>query len=244
MFPPVVIAAAGRGTRMKELSTEKPKHLIEVNGKPFLYYLLFHIQRAGFRRIIIITGHLAEQFDSFAAQYRTEFPGLELVNQYAAVGQERYGSLLPLLAVRNLVGPEPFLVANGDHLYSVRDLSTFRDLHDDYHYVAATTVADPTKFGTLVTNSDQLLVRVDEKVSQPVTNLINAGLYRFTPEVFTAADTVELSPRGEYEITDAITRLAEERKVKVVPLQDYWLAFGRPQDIASAEEIVNNHYQT
>ena len=244
MIPPIIIAAAGRGTRMKELAQATPKHLIEVKAKPFLYYLLFHIYKAGLKRVIIVTGHLSAEFDKFIKLYNAEFPGLQVVNQYEAVGQEKYGSLMPLLAVRNIIQSEPFLVVNGDHLYSVRDLDVFRQVNQDYNYIAATTVDDPTKFGTLVTDSDSLLVRIDEKVPEPVTNLINAGLYRFTSEIFSAADEVTISPRGEYEITDAITALAQQKKVKIVSLQDYWLDFGRPEDIAVAESIIDNNYKT
>lgn len=240
---PIIIAAAGRGTRMKELALSKPKHLIEVSAKPFLYYLLAHIYEAGLSRVIIVTGHLSNEFDKFVQDYKNEFNGLKIVNQYDKVGKDRYGSLMPLLAVKDIVQQEPFLMVNGDHLYSVNDLVKFKEANEDFNYVAATTAADPTKFGTLVTDNDSLLVRIDEKVPEPVTNLINAGLYHFTPEIFSVADQVELSARGEYEITDAITALAKKKKVKIVPLQDYWLDFGRPEDIAIAEKIIANNYK-
>ena len=244
MTPPIIIAAAGRGTRMKELAQATPKHLIEVKAKPFLYYLLLHIYKSGLNRVIIVTGHLSAEFDKFIHQYGGEFPGLQVVNQYEIVGQEKYGSLMPLLAVRDIVQTEPFLMVNGDHLYSVRDLEIFQRSNQNYNYVAATTVADPTKFGTLVTGKENLLVRIDEKSPTPVTNLVNAGLYRFTPEVFKVAEGVNISPRDEYEITDAITALAQQKKVKIVPLHDYWLDFGRPEDIAVAEDIIANNYKT
>lgn len=241
--PPIIIAAAGKGTRMKELALSKPKHLIEVAAKPFLYYLLTHIYEAGINRVIIVTGHLSSEFEKFALVYKNEFSGLEIVNQYHKVGDDKYGSLMPLLAVKDIVRHDPFLMVNGDHLYSVNDLVKFKEVNEHFNYVAATTVADPTKFGTLVTDQDSLLVRIDEKVPKPITNLINAGLYRFTSEIFTAAEQVELSPRGEYEITDAITVLAEQKKVKIVPLQDYWLDFGRPEDITVAENIITSNYK-
>lgn len=242
MIPPIVIAAAGRGTRMKELALAKPKHLIEVNAKPFLYYLLLHIYESGLQRVIIVTGHLSEAFDKFVRHYQTEFPGLQVVNQFNVVGDNKYGSLLPLLAVESQVGREPFLMVNGDHLYSVSDLKNFIDINGDLNYVAATTVSDPTKFGTLVTDNNDLLIRIDEKNPNPVTNLINAGLYRFTPEVFEVANQVGISPRGEYEITDAVTLLAKRNSVKILPLHDYWLDFGRPEDIKIAEEIIAKNY--
>lgn len=243
MTPPIVIAAAGRGTRMKELALAKPKHLIEVKAKPFLYYLLLHIYKAGLKKVIIVTGHLSDQFDNFVNHYQSEFPGLTVINQYSVVGDDKYGSLLPLLAVQDLVKQEPFLMVNGDHLYSVRDLKNFIEVNGNYNYVAATTVSDPTKFGTLVTDENDLLIKIDEKNPKPVTNLINAGLYRFTPEVFKVTNQVVLSPRGEYEITDAISLMAKNGQVKIVPLHDYWLDFGRPEDIRIAEEIIANNYQ-
>lgn len=242
MSLPIIIAAAGRGTRMKGLAQYKPKHLIEVAAKPFLYYLLKHIYQAGLSRVIIVTGYLSAAFDKFIEQYQKEFPSLQILNQYEVVGQEKYGSLMPLLAAKHLVASQPFLMVNGDHLYSVRDLMVFQQAGGDYNYVAATSVSEPSKFGTLVVDNDNLLVRIDEKVPHPVTNLINAGLYRFTTEIFEAAAEVKLSPRGEYEITDAITILAKKKKVKIVPLQDYWLDFGRPEDVALAENIIANYY--
>jgi UDP-N-acetylglucosamine diphosphorylase / glucose-1-phosphate thymidylyltransferase / UDP-N-acetylgalactosamine diphosphorylase / glucosamine-1-phosphate N-acetyltransferase / galactosamine-1-phosphate N-acetyltransferase len=239
---PIVIAAAGRGTRMKELALAKPKHLIEVAAKPFLYYLLRHIYDVGLTRVIIVTGHLSAEFDKFVADYKAEFSGLEIINQYDVVGQTRYGSLMPLLSVRHVVSGAPFLMVNGDHLYSVRDLSNFCQVNQNYNYIAATQVDDPAKFGTLVIDKDNFLTRIDEKVPKPVTNLINAGLYRFTPEIFEVADSVGASPRGEYEITDAITALAKNTKVKIIQLKDYWLDFGRPDDIKLAEGIIAHNY--
>jgi bifunctional UDP-N-acetylglucosamine pyrophosphorylase/glucosamine-1-phosphate N-acetyltransferase len=64
-----------------------------------------------------------------------------------------------------------------------------------------------------------------------VGNLINTGLYKFTPEIFNKVSKIKKSPRGEYEITDAITLLAEEKKVKVKKIDDHWLDFGNPGDI-------------
>jgi dTDP-glucose pyrophosphorylase len=228
---------------MKELALAKPKHLIEVSAKPFLYYLLKHIYDAGLNKVIIVTGHLSAEFDNFVQTYKREFPNLQLVNQYEAVGQDKYGSLMPLLAVRKIVASAPFLMVNGDHLYSVNDLKSFCEVKDNYNYIAATTAADPTKFGTLITDNENLLVRINEKTPTPITNLINAGLYRFMPEIYETADSVQISPRGEYEITDAITALAQRKKVKIITLQDYWLDFGRPEDIQVAEEIIATNFR-
>ena len=57
----IVIAAAGKGTRMKELGFDKPKHLLQVNGKPFLEYLLNNILKAGYKEIVIVGGYKFEK---------------------------------------------------------------------------------------------------------------------------------------------------------------------------------------
>src|SRR3989338_2093472 len=85
--------------------------------------------------------------------------------------------------------------------------------------------------------------RMKELALSKPKHLINAGLSRFQRDFFEVADKIGLSPRGKYEITDAIAALAQRREVKVVPLQDYWIDFGRPEDIILAEDIVVNHYR-
>ncbi|MBU1890282.1 hypothetical protein KJ782_02205, partial [Patescibacteria group bacterium] len=72
----------------------------------------------------------------------------------------------------------------------------------------------------------------------PPTNMTNAGLYKFTPKIFEAIKNIGLSPRGEYEITDAISWLAQQHLVKIQELKDYWYDFGKPEDIKIVEEFL------
>ena len=53
----IVIAAAGKGTRMRHLTKNKPKPLIEIHKKPFLAYLLDNILKAGYEEIILVVGY-------------------------------------------------------------------------------------------------------------------------------------------------------------------------------------------
>ncbi len=239
MINKIVVFAAGRGTRMRNLASDKPKHLILVNGKPFLYYLLQNIKQAGYEEIIVITGHLSEKFKDFKKEYVHEFPDLDFIDQFKILGKEKYGSLMPLLAAKDKVIDDQFVALNGDNLFSVKDLASFRDLDDEYNYIGGLLSLDPTLYGTLVQDKNDFLIRIDEKNPKPESNIINAGLYKFNPEVYDIADRVELSPRGEYEITDAVTKLAGQKKVKVLILQDYWIDFGKPEDISELENFLN-----
>ena len=88
---------------------------------------------------------------------------------------------------------------------------------------------NPERFGVLVVDDDRL-VRIIEKPKQRISDLINAGLYKFTPEIFEALKAIKKSERGEYELTDAITKLADKNSVVIVEIET-WLVFGEKKKI-------------
>ncbi len=235
MIKKAVIAAAGRGTRMLDLSKDRPKHLIEVGGKPFLYYLLTNLKQAGLTDLIMVIGYKKEAMTQFSRRYSGEFK-ITVINQFERLG-DKYGSACPIECVEDLI-QEDFISVNGDNLYSPGDLKQMK-IEDQFTYVAGLEHSNPQKYGVLKRGEDDFLERIIEKPSEPVGNLINIGLYKFTPEIFGAVKQIHLSPRGEYELTDAISLLAREKKVKIKMAQDYWLDFGKPADIETIEKFLS-----
>ncbi|PIS41301.1 MAG: hypothetical protein COT25_03880 [Candidatus Kerfeldbacteria bacterium CG08_land_8_20_14_0_20_42_7] len=239
MVKRVVISAAGRGTRMKHLSKDKPKHMIEVNGEPFLFHLLSNLEAAGYEDIIIVIGHLSQHIVDYVARGR--HANVRLVNQFERMGEDKYGTAMPLLAARPEIGDEDFVAVYGDNLYSVRDLQKFTR-EDDFHYVAGLHQDDPSKYGVLIYTQDMFLNRIIEKPKTDVgSHIINTGLMKFTPEIFSALERVQPNPEnGEYYLVDALTDLAKNKKVKVTLLQDYWLDFGKPEDVQILSEFLTD----
>lgn len=240
MIKKVLISAAGRGTRMLDLAKDKPKHLIEANGRPFLYYLLSHLKEAGFEEIIMVVGYKKEFMEEFLTKY-PEF-NIQLVNQFDILGEDRYGTACPLECVKGLLKNDSFLAVYGDNLYAVEDLKRL-NMDDNYSYVAGLPHKHPENYGVLAVDGKGLLKEIVEKPEHPVGNLINTGLYKFTPEVFNYLDKINISPRGEYELTDVINLLAKQGKVKAIDLKGVWLDFGRPEDIKRVEDYLNNTWQ-
>ncbi len=243
----VVIAAAGQGTRMKELSKDKPKSLICVKQRPFLAYLLDNLITAGYKDFALVVGFHAELMERFVREYldfcsenNKEDIEIKLVNQFEILGpkEKEYGTLCPMKCIKDFVGNESFISIYGDNLFSVRDLKSMA-IDDVYNYIGASTVENPEKYGVLITNEKGELKEIIEKPEKYVGNLVNKGIYKFTSDVFAKLSQVCLSPRGEYELTDAVTLLAREGKVKVKMLEDYWLDFGNPDDIAKVEKFLN-----
>lgn len=225
----VVIAAAGQGTRMLHLTRHKSKHLITVGKKPFLAYLLHNLLKAGYKDFILVVGFRADLMKEFLEKFGFR---ATVVNQFEALGpkEKEYGTLCPLKCVKDIIGRENFLAVYGDNLYSIKDLKSF-NINDDYNYVAGFWHPHPEKkYGVLVPE-DGLLKEIAEKPEKHIGNLINTGLYRFTPAIFEKIPQIKRSPRGEYELTDAINLLAQEKKVRIREVQDYWLDFGNPSDI-------------
>src|SRR3989344_4835408 len=96
MIKKVVIAAAGQGTRMLELSKDKSKHLIEVQERPFLAYLLDNIVRAGYQEIFLVVGYKDDMIREFLKTYNIEdkTPNITLLNQFEILGpkEKEYGT--------------------------------------------------------------------------------------------------------------------------------------------------------
>ncbi len=225
-----VILAAGKGVRMLPLTREKPKPLIEVNGKPFLLHLLERLSAAGFRDkdIAIVVGYKGEKIEEFLNEHG---PDITVIVQQALVGTGD-----AVYHTQEFVDEEDFIVVGGDNLFSADDLLRIQK-EDEFCYVAGWKVEDPSRYGVLICKGD-VLQEIIEKPKEFVGDLINAGLYKFTPEIFEALEEIEISPRGELELTDAISLLAESRKVKVMLLHDYWLDLGKKEDIEKVGEFL------
>lgn len=241
MLNKVVIAAAGQGTRMKQLTEKKSKHLIEVNQKPFLSYLLDNLKKAGYEDITLVVGHESELMEKFLKDYGYK---AKIINQFKILGPKEkiYGTACPLMCIKDI--NEQFIYLVGDNIYSVEDLKAI-NIEDEFNYVAGLKNDHPENFGVLIPfdavqgkEDKEFLKEIIEKPKDFVGDLINVSLYKFTPEIFEKIYKIEKSPRGEYEITDAVSLLAKEKKVKIKKINDFWMDFGKPEDVKKFENFL------
>ncbi len=260
MIKKVVIAAAGQGTRMLKLSKDKSKHLICVNEKPFLAHLMDNVLLAGYTDILLVVGFRPELMEDFKQNYLncTEKLGIdkskikvEILNQHEILGPKdvAYGTACPIKCAKEFIGSENFLSLAGDNFYSANDLKLM-NIDDNFNYVAGCENEHPERFGVLVKDGDDFLDKIIEKPlgcsptgkqKEFAENLINISFYKFTPEIFEVINKIEKSVRGEYEITDAISILAKEKKVKIKKIKDFWMDFGRPEDVQKMKEFLKKN---
>jgi len=228
----VVILAAGKGTRMLPLTKTIPKVLVEINGKPFLKYVIENLHKAGYTELGIVVGHLKEKVASFLEENNIK---AELIEQ-----KEQLGTGDAVLKAEGFVGGEDFLVLGGDNLWSAEDLKKINQ-NSEFNYVSGVEVDKTEDYGILITKGE-MLEEIKEKPKENFGNLINAGLYKFKPEIFEKLKNLRLSPRGELELTDALSKLAKEGKVKVVKAK-WWLDLGKNEDIPKVEKFLRENIQ-
>ena len=103
----VVISAAGQGAGVLGVTKDKSKHLIDVNDRPFLAYLLDNILTAGYEEIILVVGFREDMIREFLKIYTFggKTPDIKIVNQYDILGpkEKEYGTACPIKCVKDLV---------------------------------------------------------------------------------------------------------------------------------------------
>src|SRR3954467_11663506 len=106
-----VILAAGKGTRMRELTTDVPKPMLKVHGKPILEHIITGVMQAGVREFCIITGYKAETIEAYFGDGSKWGARVTYVRQLVQDGTGK----APELA-RAFIGDDPFLLTYGDIL--------------------------------------------------------------------------------------------------------------------------------
>ncbi|SRR5437660_2129368 len=226
-----VLLAAGRGIRMRELTVELPKPMIEVRGKPVLQHIVEGLRDAGIREFFIIVGYRADAVQNFfgdGSRYR-------IAIQYATqVVQDGTGRVVDI--ARNFAGNSAFILSYGDILVDPQNYKSIVDLPDDIEAIITVTRGeDVSKGGAVFLNEQMELVDLREKPKsgEPTSPWYNAGIYAFRPSIFEFTAKLQPSPRGEYELTDAIRELAQSgKKVQAIELTGEWADVRDPEILA------------
>ena len=244
-----VILAAGKGTRMRDLTSRLPKPMLRVQGKPILEHIVTGLLAAGIRDIFIVTGFRAEVIESHfgdGAEWGARIAtGRQLV-------QDGTGKA-PELA-KTFVGQSPFLLTYGDILVPPATYPQMLRRFAESDFAGVVTVTrgeDVTKGGLNFFDDRFCLKRLVEKPSPEQLEALrregwlppgapawyNAGIYIFQPALFDFTARLQKSPRGEYELTDAISAmLAAGRKLAGLEIQGRWVDVRDPETLAKLEK--------
>jgi len=231
-----VVLAAGRGVRLGALTASTPKVLLAVHHRALLDYHLEALSSVGVRRVWLVVGYRAEQVEQHVGDGRRF--GLEVMclNQGEPRGT---GDAVRVAGPR--IRSDPFLVCNGDVFVADEASVLGGFLADDVPKVAGAWVTDAGAYGRLLTHetSGELrLAGIEEKDGHPTAAWVNAGLYLLPRALLRWVDGLGRSPRGEFELTDALRAyVARDGTVRVVPV-GAWVDVGTVENLALANQLA------
>ena len=244
-----VILAAGKGTRMGSLTESVPKPMLPVWGKPILEHILLGLRDADIREVCLITGWKAEVIEGYFGNGERWGMQVSYVRQATQDGTGK----APELA-QAFVGSDDFLLTYGDILVRPETYRRMRDRWSSGAFGGLLTVTvgeDVTKGGLNFFDADFHLTRLVEKPSPAQLEQLrqegwlkpgepvwyNAGIYIFGPGLFDFTRRLERSPRGEYELTDAISAMVDAgQTVAGVTIEGRWVDVRDPQVLAELEK--------
>jgi dTDP-glucose pyrophosphorylase len=237
-----VILAAGKGTRMRDLTNEVPKPMLVGKQKPILEEILEGTIQAGIHDYFVVTGFRAEVIENYfgdGSKWRARIKyGRQVVQDGTGKAPE---------PARTFVGDSPFLLTYGDILVPPQTYRRMIDRFQEASFSGVITVTrgeDVTKGGLNFFDDKFCLKRLVEKPSATQLDQLrhegwlkpgepvwyNAGIYIFRPAIYEFISKLEKSPRGEYELTDAISAMvAAGHKLAGLEIEGRWVDVRDPE---------------
>jgi glucose-1-phosphate thymidylyltransferase len=245
-----LILSGGAGTRLRPITHTSAKQLVPVANKPILFYGIEDMVEAGITEIGIITGETGPEIRAAVGDGSRWGARVTYIPQ-----EEPLGLAHCVLIARDFLADDDFVMYLGDNLLR-QGIAEFVDRFEadrrrfdtptlDQSEAAPSAqillarVPDPQRFGVAEIGADGEVVRLVEKPEDPPSDLALVGVYLFDPSIHEAVATIEPSPRGELEITDAIQWLIDAgHRVRHEVLDGWWKDTGKLQPLLEGNRLV------
>ena len=227
-----MVLAAGFGVRMRPLTDNRPKPLVEVAGKPLIDRVLDKLATAGVERAVVNVHYLAEQLERHLASR---------ARPRIVISDER-GLLLGtgggVVKALPLLGSEPFFHINSDTIWidgNTPNLTRLAATFDPAAMDALLLLAPSTGSIGYAGRGDFTIAaggRLSARGKGEQAPFVYAGAAILAPALFKGA------PAGEFSLTDLFMRAAEAGRLYGLPLEGRWMHVGSPDAIPAAEAAI------
>lgn len=209
---------------MRPLTVRRPKVMLPLANRPMMEHLVCAAREAGITDFVFVVGYGEREIRN----YFGDGSGFGINIRYTPQ-RLQHGTADAVRSARDLVSG-PFLLLNGDMILKNTDIADL--CRCKIPCMGISTTDHPGDYGTVMVEND-LVTSLEEKSNNPKSNLINAGAYLLSPDIFDAVDRVRVSSRGELELTDALFEVIAKKELWAHRLS-YWLDVGNPWDMLDA----------
>lgn len=233
-----VLLAAGRGTRLGEVTRNIPKPMVPLAGRPLLEHILLRVREATpIRDFTIVVQYRAESI----VQHFGDGEAFGVSMCYVRQPEEQPGTGGALRAALEVLPAEPVLMSFGDIL---TDPANYQRLLHAYHpslvaLLGVNWLPDVSEGGGVWLEGERV-TRLQEKLHHPDTHWNLAGVHIFSSAILPVLRDLLPSARGEYELTDAMHTLLLQYPdaVRAVRFEGYWNDVGTPERLRQAEHYL------
>mgnify|MGYP003455265566 FL=1 len=237
-----IVLAGGSGTRLYPITKGLSKQLLPVYDKPMIYYPISVLMLAGIREILIIsTPHDMPAFQRLlgnGSDYGVRF--------YYATQSQPNGLAEAFVIGKEFIGNDNVCLVLGDNIFygqgftGMLEAAVRRAEEQHLATVFGYSVPNPERFGVAEVDAEGKVVNIEEKPTEPKSNIAVTGLYFYTNEVVAIAENLHPSARGELEITDVNRAFLAQHKLHMQPLGRgfAWLDTGTHESLFDAARFV------
>lgn len=228
-----IILAGGSGTRLHPLTKVTSKQLLPVYDKPMIYYPLNTLLRAGIRDILIIVA--PERSGDFLNLLGS---GKEFGARFTYEIQDKPRGIAEAFVIgKDFIAGDACTLILGDNIYS-DDFSEAIASHREGAKIFVKEISDVRRFGVVELDEADRVLSIEEKPEQPKSNFAQTGLYVYDEKVVAYAESLEPSPRLEYEITDLNNLYLKEGKLSAVRVSGEWIDAGTFEGLYKASKMA------
>lgn len=218
-----IILCAGKGTRLKPITDSIPKTLLPIANRTILDRCIDQLIDVGIYEIAVVINPSQHQIVEHLQQHPSK-KNISIIYQEKALG-----ILHAMFQAQSFIGKDDFVMLLGDNVFSGSLLPLIQSFHGNQGAIYLSKVKNPQEFGIAEVKENQI-ISLEEKPKSPKSNLAVIGVYVFHSTIFQTQKVIGLSPRGEYEITDAIQWLINQGYPVAFTITDEWfMDVGTPE---------------